>query len=630
MYLQGLNLENFRSFEKDEILFGPELSILVGENNSGKSNIIDAIRLLTFPLNGRREIYCEPTDIRFDSKKRNFELSAQYTDLNSGQQGRLITATTKKSLTDCIYGLNFEESKDLKPNRPDFWAGCSKGTPESGSERMIRHVYLPPLRDAKRYLASGNPTRIYSLLQHFLGSKSVDEVANEFRREDDFDILKDINKAVNSGLNALTSGVRTQSTELGFAKDEKLIDIARDLRFRLADSGIDPEDLRYSSHGYANLLYIATIAVELLNLEDVDLTLFLVEEPEAHLHPQLQAAILSFLDDQVKKLRKSGKNSHEPSGELQVIITTHSPNLTAWVESKNIIAIRSILQSQRNGSSANIANPAFDKDLFGNPTNSKTKSPASDINFRRAVSRCIPIRELKLKKKEFRKIDRYIDVTKSSLLFGGRVILVEGIAEAILLPAIANKILKKNTIELRIFRSIVLVPIGGIDFLPYAKLLLSNYNGVQVAKKVCVITDGDMRFNKSNGLLEDGLGASREKELRKFAKNQNAGDKLDVFLNQYSLETEILLRNKGSLLREEYRAIRPNSVKKWDTIMSMDINNNEEKSEFHSKVSNEIFYGSIKGDFAQLLAEKIRTDTSFVVPEYLENAVRSSVIQDEE
>jgi putative ATP-dependent endonuclease of OLD family len=46
---------------------------------------------------------------------------------------------------------------------------------------------------------------------------------------------------------------------LGFANDEKLIDIARDLRFKLADHGIAPEDLRYSGHGYANLLYIATI-----------------------------------------------------------------------------------------------------------------------------------------------------------------------------------------------------------------------------------------------------------------------------------------------------------------------------------------------------------------------------------
>ena len=55
-------------------------------------------------------------------------------------------------------------------------------------------------------------------------------------------------------MSALTAGVRRQAASLGFANDEKLIDIARDLRFKLADHGIEPEDLRYSGHGYANLL----------------------------------------------------------------------------------------------------------------------------------------------------------------------------------------------------------------------------------------------------------------------------------------------------------------------------------------------------------------------------------------
>ncbi len=65
MYLDKLRLKNFRSFEDAEVLFQRDLTILVGENNGGKSNSIDAIRLLTSPLGGRREIYCETTDVRF-------------------------------------------------------------------------------------------------------------------------------------------------------------------------------------------------------------------------------------------------------------------------------------------------------------------------------------------------------------------------------------------------------------------------------------------------------------------------------------------------------------------------------------------------------------------------------------
>jgi hypothetical protein len=89
---------------------------------------------------------------------------------------------------------------------------------------------------------------------------------------------------------------------------------------------------------------MATIAVELEKANDADLTLFLVEEPEAHLHPQLQAAVLSFLDEQAEKSRKP-REGHliGPAGEVQIIVATHSPNLSAWVESKKLIFFRSFL-----------------------------------------------------------------------------------------------------------------------------------------------------------------------------------------------------------------------------------------------------------------------------------------------
>ena len=44
--------------------FQEDLTVLVGENNGGKTNVIDAIRLLTAPLNGRRDRYPEEQDLR--------------------------------------------------------------------------------------------------------------------------------------------------------------------------------------------------------------------------------------------------------------------------------------------------------------------------------------------------------------------------------------------------------------------------------------------------------------------------------------------------------------------------------------------------------------------------------------
>lgn len=141
--------------------------MLVGENNGGKSNAIDAIRLLTIPLSGRREIYCESTDVRFQSAVPHFELEAQFSGLTTGQQVRLISAATDATLTKASFGLRLDGSQT--GTRPTIWAGKEGNVPEPGCQDMVRHVYLPPLRDAKRALASGNPPagRMHALLTRF-------------------------------------------------------------------------------------------------------------------------------------------------------------------------------------------------------------------------------------------------------------------------------------------------------------------------------------------------------------------------------------------------------------------------------------------------------------------------------
>jgi putative ATP-dependent endonuclease of OLD family len=110
MYLDKLTLNNFRSFAQSEVPLGKDLTLFVGENNGGKSNAIDAIRLLTAPLGGRRELYCETTDIRFGSAERKFELAATFAELNPGQQGRMISAATDATISGCVFGLKYDET----------------------------------------------------------------------------------------------------------------------------------------------------------------------------------------------------------------------------------------------------------------------------------------------------------------------------------------------------------------------------------------------------------------------------------------------------------------------------------------------------------------------------------------
>lgn len=668
MYLQRVKLDNFRSFDAAQFELQKDLTVLVGENNGGKSNAIDAIRLLTGPLSGRREIYCETTDVRFQCGASQFELEALFAELSAGQQGRLISAATDESLTKVSFGLRFDGG--YGGARPHLWAGRAGNAPEPNCHEMIRHVYLPTLRDAKRALASGNPTRIMALLNHFLGGTSAADLAKDLGRTRGHDVLTKVDSAVEKGLSALTGGVRRQTASLGFASDEALIDIARDLRFKLADHGVAPEDLRYSGHGYANLLFMATIAVELEKVRNADLTLFLVEEPEAHLHPQLQAAVLSFLRDQAERSRLSPPADHAPAGELQVVVATHSPHLSAWVSSDRLVVFKSVTSSSSGlkhaqdepaSLDASIIENVLDPEMTSSDTGAGSVAAAVSAAAPRRASRCLPLANMPLKPIDRRKVDRYLDVTKAALLFGGRALLVEGVAEALLLPAIAkHHTLKNHPEKLRLFRSAVFLPIDGVDFAPYVTLLLTELNGVRIADRVVVITDGDKGFKPDDegedsdaaadtavaltgappatgadpqGLSQAGAegvaeedevdaslipGEQRKSSLEKCVRKLGASDYFAAITSTYSLESELIEAGNVEILEKAYLELHPRSKAKWRNAIKLE-------GDERAKAVHAIFKIARKGDFAQILARLIEDGEEFTVPAYIATAIEQLV-----
>lgn len=89
MYLGSLTISRFRSCDNVTVSLRPDLMVLVGENNGGKSNIVDAIRLLTLPMSGRRDRYPGDENVRRHATVPNFQIEGVFRELSDTLKGLL-------------------------------------------------------------------------------------------------------------------------------------------------------------------------------------------------------------------------------------------------------------------------------------------------------------------------------------------------------------------------------------------------------------------------------------------------------------------------------------------------------------------------------------------------------------
>ncbi len=614
MHLRRFYIQGFRSCLDVEVDLQPTLTLLVGENNAGKSNIIEALRLATLPLSGRRTRYFEADDLT-RGQTGPIALTAEFAGLSPYQRAQYIGALDTVNET-ASYATRFYPRDDSHPRgRLEHLAGKA-AAPDTEPEKrdQINHVYLTPLRDAQRELDSASGSRLAHIMKYLVGpdhqAEFVAKAKEDLARLSGHKAVTKTSARIQDHVSGLTDAVRTQ--KVGMAFDPPDLDrLARSLRLKMSDYDVDLADLAASGLGYANLLYLATVILELQHAQDSELTLFLVEEPEAHLHPQLQAVLLEYLRDQAAGSVRDDSNG--PAGRIQVIATTHSPNLASAVSTKDVVVLRSAVTSADGQASI-------------------------------SQTRAIALSALPLGAEERRKIDQYLDVTRSELLFTRRAILVEGISEAVLLPTLARHTVFAGSEDAdlrgrRAFRGTSVINVGSVDFSPYIRLLLTEIGGARLADQLAVITDGDpalpsgkvepdprpdsdktLSVPSADDEADDELAPyNRASELRLLGESLGAADALYIAEAPHTLEADLLVPGTENhvVLGEALKLQRPRSGKQWQAITA----DPDPAQAMYVRLRTTKRWIS-KGQFAHDIAALVSAGSSFTCPAYLDAAIR--------
>lgn len=462
MYLSTITIENFRCFgegaNRFDLPLKRGLTALVGENDAGKTAVIDALRFALGTTD--QEWYrLEDTDFHAGGTSHEIRIVCKFEGLSSRDNRAFVEYLT--------YGKNGEEpvlyvnwtandtGEELR-GRPYWRVEVRSGKDGNGPSMapkvrdLLRTTYLRPLRDAEQALSAGRGSRLSQVLHH---TEQIKSAGIGYNPEIDIDPKKLNVLGIGDLANTLLEkqpGIEDARNKIDTHLDELSLR-GKSLKSSIKVSGatasddvrlrqlLEKLDLILSASGKLglgsnNLLFMACELL-LLAQESEGNKLLLIEEPEAHLHTQRQLRVMKSLQEQA-----------EEKG-IQIIVTSHSPNLASAIELGNIVMIhkgRAFSMAEKN-----------------------TQLERSDYRF----------------------LKRFLDVTKANLFFARGVMIVEGDAENILLPTLASLVGRDFSKH-----GVSIVNVGGVGLRRYARIFQRKdmENDGQLEIPVACVTDMDI------------------------------------------------------------------------------------------------------------------------------------------
>ena len=481
MYLRKVIVHGFRAATDAplECLMPGRFAVLAGPNSAGKSTVVEAILLShrdVFPFTPRPR----STALSRTVVSRTIEVSYALEDNDSSPLGMMCSS----------HGQLPNWTTELSSSLGRVYVSRS----DSVATGSLPVLYLSPTRNPATDLSGRGSRLIVELLRsqalRDTGDKSLRELRGRLGGLIGSVVsawpVADVEQRVAESLAELTDGV---SGRVPFLATTSIDDtfLARVFEFLLAAHGLDRVDanrLETEGLGYANLLQLAVVLAAIPDLTrptpasdsedgdesemsggrtDEDLRLqvkeaekrrdlendtffadsfhavVVLEEPEAHLHPQLQHGIVRYLKEVV---------TARP--EVQVVITTHSDEIVAACDPTDLVVFR--------------------RGADGTPAARTIKS-------------------FEITRKSLSRARRHLDTTRSASLFGARVVLVEGITDAIVLRAIARVWAGEDRMRTRFVDALTITVLGSRIGRWMPDLLVQP--GMEIAVRLAVLRDTD-------------------------------------------------------------------------------------------------------------------------------------------
>lgn len=506
---------------------------------------------------------------------------------------------------------------------------------DSESLKTFDFQFLTAIRDVERDLFSGGNTQLKEIIDFFMdyniktdSSLDKQDKINEIKKlktkfsKDASVLINSLQSRMEQGKKEILKYVENVGTNVEKITpnfDGRLLDTELYSALKLVielETGIKLPATR-NGLGYNNLLFISLLLAkmqkdsskEYLGSNAKNFSILAFEEPEAHLHPNMQYKLLKFLGENIKNEVR------------QIFITTHSPNITSKVKLDSLI----VLTKLNNEIKISYPGKVF-------------SSSEEDVNSKKYI-------------------ERFLDVTKADMFFAKNLIFVEGLAEQLLLPIFAEKL--KISLE---DNHISIINVNGRYFEHFIKLFNTDTSDVAIPKKVVCITDQDpIKKMRPEGNWEKcysfEINLEKESYEYKITSNKTLENLKDLNKDFFYIATqkegstfeyEILLENYKSsffitesvankeLLREMIKNVEKiknkddllEEINKFNKSKLRDlqikyIENSEEDIQQKAKhiIASRYLASIGKGEVAQELATVLSNDMEFNVPSYIKEAL---------